>query len=57
MKNKNRKKELRTPLFENKGPMKEKKRRKIKPKYKHKNHWLMEDDAYYESPKYKDEEE
>lgn len=31
--------------------------RKIKEKYKHKNHWLREEDDDYELPKFKDEEE
>lgn len=32
------------------------KKRKVKVKYKHKNHWLQQDEDY-ELPKYKDEEE
>lgn len=28
-----------------------------KMKYNHKNHWLEQDDDFYEMPKYKDEEE
>lgn len=33
------------------------KKRNDKVKYKHKNHWLAEEDDDYTPPKYKDEEE
>ena len=57
MKNRKYKKEQRQPLFEESDMKKGKKKERSKQKYKHRNHWLMEDDTDYELPKYKDEEE